>query len=296
MRKIALLIILLATVSSGGCGGYYILTVPDQLGRKNGSVVPVARLQRNDFFILALAVRDMPIRFRVYPAGTAPRDGELPRPNAKCGLERISATDENGYAAIRIPTLEPPICDRPGKYDLNVSLQDSQEGEEISAVVPVFLWDYKKSAIAVDYDCLPPETFGEEADAAAAVCKLASKANILYLTSRKAQSRESYHDRLTRGGFPDGPVLQWQRERWRVVKDKRFKYRVVIETRLVSQLQQLTVAFPKLNVGVCRSDLAAKAFVNAGMKCIVINNQWIKGSKLEHRESWADLTAKGAGP
>ena len=38
--------LLLAALLTQGCGGYYVLTVPDQVGPAGGDAVAVARLQR----------------------------------------------------------------------------------------------------------------------------------------------------------------------------------------------------------------------------------------------------------
>ena len=37
----------------GGCGGQYILTVPDQLAAEGGDAVAVVRLQRSEFYLWA---------------------------------------------------------------------------------------------------------------------------------------------------------------------------------------------------------------------------------------------------
>ena len=69
MRKAGLISLLWMLSWFSGCGGYYILTVPDQLGRASGSVVPVGRLQRNDFFFLAFGCEAAAIRFQIVDNG-----------------------------------------------------------------------------------------------------------------------------------------------------------------------------------------------------------------------------------
>ncbi|MCD4825962.1 MAG: hypothetical protein K8S55_15330 [Phycisphaerae bacterium] len=296
MRKTAVLLFLfsltLSAVSSG-CGGYYILSAPDQLASTDGAAVPVARLQRNDFFVMAFPVPRGPMRFRVYPAGLAQKYIESPDPCPNQGPERGCATDKLGYAAVKITMDQLPVSAKPGKYDLKVTLQD-YEGEEETVIVPLYVWDPSKPVVAVDMDCLGLSRFGGEGDTAAAITRLAKTANILYLTRKSSPTQQKYHDRLADFEFPDGPILQWQRERWHIVRDGKFKLpRVIVETRLVSQLSELSQTFPKLKVGVTNNALAAKAFVDAGLKCAIVGNNWLKGSQLMHYPSWATMADRG---
>ena len=66
MRRLVLLLSLLSAV--GGCGGQYTLTVGDHVGPLGQDAAVVVRLQRNDFFVLSLPVKEAAIRF-VSPDG-----------------------------------------------------------------------------------------------------------------------------------------------------------------------------------------------------------------------------------
>ena len=57
----------------------------------------------------------------------------------------------------------------------------------------------------------------------------------------------------------------------------------MIESRLVSQLTELRKQFAGLEVGVCDSSLAARAFTEAGLEARVIG----EGT------SWSDLAERG---
>lgn len=285
MRIWLLLCVVLPALS--GCGGYYILTVPDQLAKADGELVPVCRLQRNDFFVLALAAKNQPMRFRLYPTpDTAPGGpGE--------GYLRCASTDKTGYAGVHFPMADKPVEGKGGLYYMKVALQDF-EGEELSAAVPVYVWDPAKPVVAVEFDCLPSGFYDPEAPAAQALRRLGESANILYLTRNNARTQDDAHRRITEMQIPDGPVLLWQRKRWHIVRDGRFKLpRVIVESRLMSQLPKLVETFPKMTFGICRSELAAKAFVNADLKCIVVDNAWMTGSQIIHRASWDELAQTG---
>ncbi len=285
MRTLFLGMLFVALSFSPGCGGYYLLTVPDQLASETGALVPVVRLQRNDFFFLALAAPDQPMRFRLYPTPDTSHGavGQSPL--------RSANTDKMGYAGVHFPMSEKPVSGKAGLYYMKVALQDL-EGEELFSAVPVFVWNAAKPVVAVDLDCLPQLGAVDREEAAAALRTIYKSANLLYLTRRSRRTQERAHILLAECQYPDGPVLLWQRQRWHIVREGRFRLpRVVVESRLDSQLPKLVEDFPKLRVGIGRSELAAKAFVNAGMKCVIVGNAWLTGSNIIHRQGWGDLAA-----
>jgi hypothetical protein len=268
MTRIALLVA--CGVHLCGCGGYYILTVPDQLAPAGGDATAVIRLQRNDFFVMAFGVEDAPMRFR-----------------AGGGTERAAYTDDLGYAGTTVPAPE-----RPGRYALSVALQDV-EGEEIGAEAPMYVWDRGRDVIAVDLDCLPRKGSDRAPQAAAALRKLSERANILYFTRESVRRHKQLHARLEGGGYPDGPILLWQRQRWHIVRGRWNIPRIVIESRLVSQLPSLRKTFPRLEAGVGRCALSAKAFDEAGVRVVVVGDAKVNARDLTRRASWADLAEKG---
>ena len=269
MKKISLL--LMVCLATSGCGGYYTMTVGDHVGPTGTEVPVVVRLQRNDFFFLNFPVKNAVMCFRV-------ADGEL----------RAAYTDKSGYAGTTVPTYS-----KPGRYTLHVDHMDAQ-GEEISADVPIFLWDPKREVIAVDADALPLLNH-EGADAAAASLRgLNKNADIIYLTRKPVQKHSEMHRQLETGHYPDGVILLWKHKRWRVERGGRFNLpRVVIESRLISQLPELRKMFPKLSVGICTSTIAAKTFAAAGMRSVIVGSPPAEVPNCTSRNSWTELGKKG---
>jgi len=286
------LLLVLAT----GCGGEYILTVPDQLSAAGDDVTVVARLQRNDFFFLNLASVKAYLRYQI---------GE--------GLERSASTDKLGYSAVRMA-----MPKKPGRYDLAIRYQDD-DGDEVAKTVGVYAWDPAKPVIAVDMDplprrrakvtqgrkgwwtglvkytidLLPRATPADAPSARAALARLAEKANILYLTRRTVANHQQCRSELSAHGYPDGPVLMWRRQRWHLVPG-RFKIpRVVVESRLVSQIGELRKTFSKMWVGISQSSLAGKAFVEAGMTAVIVGDARLDGDKVMRIATWKELAEKG---
>jgi hypothetical protein len=289
---LSLLMLLLA-----GCGGEYILTVPDQLSAAGGDITVVGRLQRNDFFIVNLAAVKAYLRFQI---------GD--------GIERSASTDRLGYSGVRLA-----MPKKPGRYDMAIKYQDD-DGDEINKTVGAYAWDPARPVVAVDMDPLPRRraklTQGRKGwwtglvkysidllpraaapadapSARAAMAKLAEKANILYLTRREVANHLQCRSELAEHGYPDGPVLMWRRQRWHLVPG-RFKIpKVVVESRLVSQLDELRKIFGNMWVGVSKSSLAGKAFVEAGLTAVIIGGEHLEGDKVMHIATWKELAEKG---
>ncbi|MDP6633886.1 MAG: hypothetical protein QGG42_03235 [Phycisphaerae bacterium] len=291
-----LFVLSLLLLSASGCGGDYILTAPDQLSVAGGDVTVVARLQRNDFFFLNLASVNAFLRYQI---------GD--------GMERSASTDKLGYSGVRLAMPE-----KPGRYDLAIRYQDD-DGDEVSRTVGAYAWDPTRPVIAVDMDPLPRRRAkltqgrkawwtglakytvdllpraepGDALSARAALANLAKQGNILYLTRRSVASHLQCRSELAEHGYPDGPVLMWRRQRWHLVPG-RFKIpRVVVESRLVSQLDDLRKIFGKMLFGVSTSSLAGKAFVEAGMTAVVIGDARLEGAKVRRIATWKELAEKG---
>ena len=269
MTRGLILAALAATVA--GCGGDYILTAPDQLAAAGEETPVIVRLQRNDFFVLALAVDDAAMSFQT-PG--------LP--------ERGAYTDDLGYAGTLVPTPKDP-----GLYSLHVAHLDTY-GDEVHARVPMYVWPKSRYAIAVDADSLPWRISSQSSDAVEAIAALASEAGIVYLTRRQVEEHAALHKKLRDEGYPDGPILLWQTQRWHIVRGLWGIPKLVVEKQLVSQLPELKERFANLQAGVTTQPLAAKAFAEAGLTPVIIGS----GSVAEHlkpvrRQSWSDLAEQG---
>lgn len=264
-----------AVPALSGCGGETCLvTVPDQLAPAGGQTAAVVRFQRNEFYTFHLPMDKAPVRMR---AGDAP--------------ERCAYTNEKGYAGAMVPSPKTP-----GRYDFVVSHLD-QWGDEVMGRSNYYAWDPNAPSMAVDLDCLPGLAAGGAGTAPEAVRRLMGSGTVLYLTQRSPRDLPMLHLQLGDAGYPDGPVLCWQREDWRVVYETVQKVkmpRVVVESRLVSALPSIRQSFPKLNIGACDSAIVADAFKAAGMQVVDFSGHG--GPSTSDREwwRWIDLRKKAA--
>jgi hypothetical protein len=256
------------TTALAGCSGQYILTAPDQVAPAGGEVRAVVRLQRHEFLRLTPAVEEAVLRFR-----------------ATGGPVRAGYTDEDGYAGVNVPAPR-----EPGRYALSIAYQDDY-GDELSDAVPLYVWEPQTRIVAVDADCLRPPV--ESPQAPEALRKIAQDARILYLTRADVDEHGRLHYRLQRWGYPDGPVLLWQRRRWRLVEGKWRIPKIEFEDRLVNQLSELRKDFPGLATGVCECELAAKAFAEAGLETILVGDAEVPSQYVSRHTSWAKLSETG---
>ncbi|MHC4982884.1 MAG: hypothetical protein ACYTF6_06915 [Planctomycetota bacterium] len=266
-RKLYLLVLL----AVAGCGGDYILTASDHIAPVGGEALAVARLQRREIYRLAVSIEDAPVEFRL-------ADGQ----------RRVAYTDNLGYAASAVPA--PKVQ---GKYRMSIFHQDS-EGDVVTGEATIYAWDADRPVVAVDFDFLPPVGSEDGQAAKLALSGLARQANLIYMTRRPVAEHRRIHDELDAAGRPDGPVLPWQRQRWHVRHWGRFNLpKIVIESRLVSQLVEIRRAFPHLRVGVCGSELAAAAFREAGLESVIVGSAEVGSDEVERRKSWAELAERG---
>jgi hypothetical protein len=257
---------------SGGCGGNYILTVPDMIAPAGGEGVAVVRLQRADFLYVPMAVKEALIELQV---GDEPHRGAY--------------TDSLGYAGTTLPSPE-----KPGQYKLQAGHSDHW-GDEVRGESRAYVWDPKAPAVAVDLDCLPGMVLGFSKESSLALVRAAKGANILYLTRRSSSSHAKLHAQLAKAGYPDGPILEWQRQYWHIVRDGKYNMpRVVVENRLVSQLADIRAMLPGLATGICDGSLAAKAFAESNMRVVVVGGASVAGKDVVRRGSWSELAEKGS--
>jgi len=254
----------------GGCGGYYTVVAGDHIAATDAEAPAVVRLLRNDFFVLNLAVKKALIRFGM--------EGEA---------ERAAYTDNLGYAGAMIKA-----GGRPGRQVLMLKHTDL-DGDEIAAEAAVYVFDPARPAIVVALDDLPMSKSYDAKAAQAFMKSVADRQNVIYLTRRPIGQHEYLHSKLLGYGYPDGPILLWQRERWHIVRDGKYRIpRVVVETRLISRLPELRKALPNLRTGICGSLVAAKAFQGADLKIFVVGPDAVEFAG-DGRESWDHLRKTG---
>jgi len=275
-RYVLALCLLGGLLGSGGCGssfGEYILTVPDMVAPAGSEGVAVVRLQRNDFFVLAPPVKQAAIRLAV-------------------GQERQRGayTDDLGYAGTTLP-----VPSTLGRYELKVAHLD-RWGDEVIATAKAYVWDPNAPAVAVDLDCLSDLSLGFSKQSLLALGRVAKGANILYLTRRRVSGHAELHKRLLGAGYRDGPILEWRRQHWHIVREGKYNLpRVVVESRLVSQLPDLREMLPGLTMGICRDSLSAKAFAESGMTVVIVGDAGVDAKDVIRRASWSDLAEAGVG-
>lgn len=265
-------------LACAGCSGDYTLTVPDQLATAGGEAPVVVRLQKSEVSAISLPVKDADMRMQIGDSGL-----------------RCSYTDKMGYACAMVPAPR-----RPDIYEMLVRYMD-KNGREVSQAAPVYVWSNDSKVVVVDVDQLP--TVGAELTfAVAAMKKIGESAKVIYLTRKEMNQVGAMHARLRAWGYPDGPILLWQREEIIVVPDDATDMpRLVIETRMVGQISQLAKMFPHLDTGICTSADDAKAYAQGGLTCVVIGSCDLgsgdtpghKSGKIVRRKGWSELAAKG---
>ncbi len=263
------LLVLVCITFLAGCGGGYILTVPEHVGPAGGQAAVIARLQRSEISLLAQPVEKVPVRFTLSGEAVSVRAGY---------------TDKLGYAGT---VFKMPL--KTGRYDLIAQIQDSQ-GIQAKASGAVFVLDPREPVAAVDLDSILDGQAKAPAAAVEALKKLAANMQIVYLTRNSPSQQANPHANLAEMGLPDGAILTWTRQRWHVQRDGRFNIpRVVIESRLVSQLASLRKTLPGLTVGICDSQVAGRAFADAGMKAVLIGQTSPEIDNSISCASWAEL-------
>ncbi|MBI5724798.1 MAG: hypothetical protein HZA50_12620 [Planctomycetes bacterium] len=266
------------TAISGGCSGNVRITVGDQVAPAGGEAVVVARIERSEVWRYYLPVKYSLLQFRL---------GE--------GRDRGAYTDLSGYTAVSVP-----VPAKPGIYPLATHYCDSWTGDEASVQASVYVFDPARPVVAVDLDCI--DFSGSQAGQSQrrALATAGEKADIIYFTRRDIDEHAKIHELMKSSKFPDGPILMWERKRFHIVfEDKHFAgetisipTRVQFETRMESQIPELKKILPKLAVGICDSTAAAKTFMAAGLKCVVIGQAEASGY-VQRFASWSDLASKG---
>ena len=263
-------IAMLACIATSGCGGFYVLTVPDHVASADKTAVATLRLQRNDFFVLTLAEEGRPMRFSITPVGAAHNDSSNE-------YEMSARTDDNGYAGVPFSMANSPVNGTPGIYDLHIKLQDMR-GFRLNTISKLYVWDPKKPVVVVELNAIPMMMGGLN-NATKVLKQLKKKANIVYLTDVYMKDYSSVHQQLKDFDYPDGPVLLWEYRRWRIEKLGRFGMRMIrFSPHLDSNLALLKKQFPNLQKGICITPDAINAFNEAGIQPLVVysGSDWSK--------------------
>ena len=263
----ATIVLAMAAVCLSGCGGYYVLTAPDHVSPVGSEAPVVVRLQRNDFFVVDMAWKEAPVRFRVHDEGP-----------------RFAFTDDEGYAATLVPAPK-----EPGQYMLSIYYKD-REGREMSGQSPVYIWPVDQQIVLVDYDSISIDG-GIDANMAAskALVSIAERASIIYLTRRPVSKHAEVRYELQAGGFPGGPILPWERRYYRVYRTSWGLPSISLGSHMVSQLNELKRNFPNLAIGITHSAIGAQAFLDARMEVYFLGwSDDLSEGAVKH-SSWVEL-------
>jgi hypothetical protein len=266
MSRLPVLILIAAAASLGGCEGQYTFTIPEQVAPAGDVAIVVAKLQKSEFANISPPAKNICMRFKV-------ADGPL----------SAAYTDNRGYAAANVSV--PAVA---GRYHVVAEIMD-KDGREASAFSPVYVLEVHPAAVAIDLECLAGLSKNEFAQAQATLAAISQRAYIIYFTDSTADQTHR-HEQLKAEGFPDGAILQWQRQFWHATKEG-VTSRVIVEDRMVSQLPILRQMLPNLKMGVANSRLSAEAFAKADMKCIAVGPESIfqKMPASAQRMNWQQL-------
>ena len=263
-----LAVALLAGLCSGGCGGYYVITVPDQLAKAGEDAAIVIRLQRNDFDMIDMATKNAPVRFRI---------GE--------GDARFAYTDSDGYAGTIVPTPEDP-----GRHILEIYYKDS-DGIEITGHAPVYVWGPEERIVAVDVESLPLDVLNPDRRAARqALDRISKRAAVIYLSRKDVSHFADLRQQILAAELPDGPVLPWRRQYYRMLRGRWGIPRIVFSSHLVSQLDQLKRTFPNLVWGITDSGIGADEFGESGLTTYMLGHSDGAVVGRTRHTSWTDLS------
>ena len=257
-------------IGLSGCGGHYILSAPDQVASAGQEAPIVVRLQRNDFFVMDMAWEDAPIRFRI-----------------DHGPQRAAYTDEEGYAGTLVPAPS-----QPGRHVLSIDYKDL-DGQDIFGQAAVYVFDPALPMVAVDFESLKLDDWWQgESGAAVALNKVAGVANIVYLTRWDVDKHRRAYELLQMSNCPVGPLLRWERRRYKVVTGRFGMPKLEFGAHLISQLDGLMETFPGLSVGITDSSLSATAFAEAGLRTYMVDAYDLPGGYEVIPTTWDELGSR----
>jgi len=217
-----------------GCGGQYRLASPDQLAEPAGEALTIARLTRQEVYLLDLPVKNALLRFYIAS-------------EQQQASQRAAFSDSEGCASAAVP-----VPDKPGVHSIVITHQDI-DGKVVWTQVPLYVWPADSALVAVEIEAIP--TCGENAEhARAALNELSTSRKVVYLTTKSLRHHHKLHSRLANENLPAGPIVAWTPEQ--------------ITPGQAEPLSEIRRMFPNLTAGICASRKSAKALQSAGLEAM----------------------------
>ena len=232
-----------------GCASPYLLTVEDVVCPVGEKARLVGKLEYRGVAVLNKGIDDRDLRFVV--GGQLVGDDE---------------TNDEGYARVK------HRFDSPGVADLEVQYEDGR-GRVHSALGRVFVWSQDRPVLVVDIDGTVSQTktrylLGNGLDrskplpdAASVLGELAERFCVVYLTARPREMAVKTRRWLGDHGFPPGPVLTWDIDKyeWSATDYKK------------DRLDDLKDQFDHVTVGIGNAESDHKAYRKRKLLSILID-------------------------
>ena len=187
------------------------------------------------------------------------------------GAARCALTDKNGYAAVAFV-----VPSRRGVYQVRFYYQDV-EGQELSAKGNVYSLSKDDRFVVVDMDSLP-KSGSDLSSACLALNRLSRNAHLIYASEKYGHTPVAARRLLRMRGYPEGAVVYYKRSpRWYQYRLRRqgWRIRAVKPTRTDDNLTHLYNRLKKPTYAITADDLAAKTFLNIGMKVIFVGKDGV---------------------
>ena len=250
------ILMLVLAVGLGGCGGEFILSVPDTVTTVGQNAPVVVRLQQQEFWRLARPMEDALMQVWALPK-----------------QKRAAYTSKQGYASAAVP-----VAERLGPHTLTVCHQDDR-GNEVCRNGTIFVLDDRLAVLAIGWEAIEDE---QDARAAAEPLRRLQQGGIqiVYLATHLAARPGEAHRWLSRHNLPDGPVLSWG---WR----RNWYFKAVQVTGSLPIARRM---LPGMMIAAGREDDLLRAAEQAGMVAIHVGAG--RGEQFGQVANWAELAER----
>ncbi len=233
----------------GGCASSHLLTVEDMLCRPGQKARLVGKLELRGVAVFNKGLDDRKLQFYV-----------------KDQFVGADGTNDEGYASVRYRS--PDV----GIDPLKVSYR-GRDGVRLDTTASVFTWRKEDSILIVDIDDTICRTYkwsllssGEDpsppmAGAVEVLRELSKEFRIVYLTARPREIVPKTRRWLERNGFPTGPVLTWDVDKYPWSQGDYKKERI----------DQIQDDFDNVRIGIGNTDKDHQAYRKRKMFTILLD-------------------------